>query len=1188
MLESFMSLLFCIGVPAVLLLALLVWLARRPAGQRTVNPYVQRPDAGPISPASLAAFDAMVARWVAEERLSPAVGKTVRDLIAADYAAAGFGALQPAGPAPVAAAAPTPAPAPAVAPAAPLATPSPTPLATVAAPPAAEVSTPPPAPRTTRRSLGAALLALGTRRALLYLGSFLLLVSSLTLVVFNWASFPPIVQFAILAGTTMALWGAGAWMARQPTLGTAGANLQAVAALLVPVVGFALSRPGLLDLAPRPAWQLVSALSLVLYLLAAWRTWRAFYSAAAVLAALSLIFAAPQVLDPGWKSAVATGLLAALLALTTHLRAAGVSGPATGVRWVSLIGAPLLTLVAAALYLADLSSGAACCAALLAATTFCVLAYRAEGHRAWLWAAVALPPLAVQAALNSAGVALRVHALALGLSALLYLWLSAGAERRLRLAAAPCLSAALVLGGLALPLAASSLAAARLALPPLVALGASALWLIEAGRLAWLGERRYGLASAGLGGAGALLLGWVGALLAATELSSGQIGLVLLPLAALCFAGARWWPGQLRAGYDGALQTLGALAVLGAGLLTLEQSATRLAGALLLTLIFGAQAGLRRRWPWAAFSLGAGLFAAAIALNDTFSDRQLLQAATLAALALSAGYTLAGECLRRTSHRYWSWPALAWGGLAALVAGGLALPQSFIAHPLASLTFLGLAGLAALHSARWQRGSIGFLAAPLLSLSALIAAVHGFFSGWQPTSGDLAPIICGLAVGLALLGQVLRRVGRAYALPYELVAFALLPLAPLAALGDVARLSVIWLVLCVLYGLALWRYRLPWMLALAIVAGDLALLHATVWRFPGGPPERAGLLLAGAVWLQALASAWLRRRPAPWAAAGTWGYLGAFCGGAGALALAASSDDYLAAVVLLFAGLLAVLAQVEQRASAAWGSLALAVVGAWLLHISAGMAGAWAAAWLVLELMAVSLLGWGAIRAGQTLWRQVTGPGALAAGGLLTVATLALGGGLPPLSFALASLGLLLATLAVRERTIVYAYGTGAAFVGAVLSQLAGWGVRELQWYVLPAGVYLLALADGLRRFQGQRRVSQLIEAAAVVLLLGASFGQALRPEGGLTYSLLLFGEALLVAAYGALARLRVPFLGGIAFFVAGVIWMSIDTLRLANQWILLGIVGLLMVLAYVLLERHQERLVRAGSSWAAQLRTWK
>jgi len=56
---------------------------------------------------------------------------------------------------------------------------------------------------------------------------------------------------------------------------------------------------------------------------------------------------------------------------------------------------------------------------------------------------------------------------------------------------------------------------------------------------------------------------------------------------------------------------------------------------------------------------------------------------------------------------------------------------------------------------------------------------------------------------------------------------------------------------------------------------------------------------------------------------------------------------------------------------------------------------------------------------------------------------------------------------------------------------------------------------------------------------------------------------------------------------VAGVAWMSVDSVRLTNQWLLLGAVGLLMVAAYVVLERHQERLLRAGRAWAAQLQSW-
>ncbi|MCX7789750.1 MAG: hypothetical protein N2378_03845, partial [Chloroflexaceae bacterium] len=737
-------------------------------------------------------------------------------------------------------------------------------------------------------SWGAALLALGTRRALLYLGAFLLVISSLTLVIFNWASFSPLVQFAILAGTTFALWGLGTWMARQPALGAAGANLQAVAALLVPVVGFALSRPGLLDLAPRPAWQLASALSLGLYLLTAWRTRRAFYAGAAVVAALSLIFATPEALDGGWKSAVATIFLAALVPLTIRLRAAGAAGPAVGVARVGLVGAPLLALGACALYLAGLSDGFAFGVTLLAAALFCVLRHRADGRGWWFWAAVAPPPLALAVILAEFALPLRVQALALALLALAYLWLSAALERRLRPAAAPLALGALLIGVLALLPASLDLPVARFALGPLAALGLSGVALVERGRFAWLGARRDGLAAAALAGGGAALTGWLGALLTLTPLPYGQIGLILLPLAAVAFAGARWWPGALRLAYDSALQTLGVFIALVAGGLALENAATQLPAALLLALIFGGQAALRRGWPWAVLSLGAGLLAAWFALDRFAPGAAWTRAATLTALALSAAYTLGGERLRATALRYWTWPAIAWGALAGAFAAALASSQAFDRHPLAALTFLSLAGLAALHSFRWRQPLLGYGVAPLLATGALIAAGQGFYTAWRPQLGDLALVVCALALGLALPGQVLRRVDRAYALPYEWVAFFLLLLAPLLALGDPARLALTWGTMVGLYALALWRYRQPWLLALAFIAADLAALHAFAWQLPGNPPEQAGLLLAGLVWLQALASAALRRAPVLWNAAGPWGYGSAAIGGVGALALASA------------------------------------------------------------------------------------------------------------------------------------------------------------------------------------------------------------------------------------------------------------------------------------------------------------
>ncbi|MFP4440760.1 MAG: SCO7613 C-terminal domain-containing membrane protein [Chloroflexaceae bacterium] len=196
---------------------------------------------------------------------------------------------------------------------------------------------------------------------------------------------------------------------------------------------------------------------------------------------------------------------------------------------------------------------------------------------------------------------------------------------------------------------------------------------------------------------------------------------------------------------------------------------------------------------------------------------------------------------------------------------------------------------------------------------------------------------------------------------------------------------------------------------------------------------------------------------------------------------------------------------------------------------------------------------------------------------------------LPALTFGLVNLALLLTTLAVRGRTIEYAYGACAALVGAGICQLYVWGFRDPQWYVVPAGIYLLALAEGLRHFQGQHQLSRMVETGALMVLLGMTLGQSLRTDGveSLSYGTWLCVEALLVLGYGMLRKLRVPFLGGILFFILGVLWLSIDPLPAANKWLLLGALGLLLVGVYVLLERRQEQLVRTGRIWFERVSSW-
>ncbi|NNJ11736.1 hypothetical protein EKD04_015480 [Chloroflexales bacterium ZM16-3] len=1413
----------------------------------------RRPDYESV--AALEAFDRRVVGWGAAGRLPPDPVAQVRALIAADrakllgWAVPGVGGQEsgvgsrgagvegqeedarargaedlPVSAIPVA-----------VAPQAPVLDATPLPALAMSEPP--RPPTPDPRPPTpvpqlptpdsrlptpdSRRQLLSALVALASRRTLLFLGSFLLAVSALTLVVFNWASFPPLIQFGLLACIVGGLWAGGTWMIRQPDLTTAGHNLQAVAGLLVPVVAFALTRPGLLAMAPRASWLTVSLLSLPLYLLAAWRTGRGFYSFSAAIAGVSAALAVQFGVDAAWLAAPLIPLLAGYIALSVWLRprAAALSA---GPRWVAHIALPVATLSELLLGVSGMAGTPAISSVLGLAAIFYVVAAWLDPRPVWALLAALLLPAAVCLGIDAAGLPGQLWPPALAALALAYLGMSVALEDDRLPLARPILLIAPLLVGVAIIPSLIDPEVARMALPLLVALGMAVIALVERGQMAWIGAQRYKIATAGLALAALLLPAWLRALLDLSALSAGVRGLVLLPLAAAYFAGARWWPGRARRSYDRTLQAVGALVAMAAGTATLFDERTWVAGAVLLALVWGFQATLRKGSLWAALALGSALMAGGLAL---------LRAPALSAtwwiwagVAYTASYAIGGSLLRRGTERHWTWPALGWAifsgmlilgkiSLSIMMAGGASLAES--------LAILALATTLALMSWVWRKERVGYPAAALLIAGVMLAAQRGFYTGWLPAAGDLALVACALVVALGLLGQTMRaRAARAYALPYEQAGLVLLTAAPLLAGGDPSHQALTWLSMAGLYGLASWRYRQPWLLSSSWVALDMGLLHASTWLLPGGPAEGASLILLAAVAIQALSALWRRRSITSLLLGaqrlpGAPSYTAAAIGGAGALLIAASGDAYLAGVALGLAAILGVVATGEISDLAPWGAPALLALGMGILHralgltvmpslawgmaealaiytlgwavagrptprwqiwrdplralpaiagmaaglglvavalaeghngyLALGLAGAglllamvarrerqpwlytaalasadlaalaltlwrmpalsypqlapmmlvaaaaqaagaiwlrtqppsrkisaaaprlptpnsrlpiyaaagfsgglalglawgerpalavaalalaliagavawferredvtwlgvgmallaswlapgalgaaqdWEASWVIIEMLGVVLIGWGLERLNGAHWRRPSSLGPLGLALLLVVGIVAeipLGRDLPALTFAMASLGLLLATLAVRLRQIGYGYAAGAALVAAGMCQLADWGVREIQGYVLPAGIYLLALAAGLRRFQGRRKVSQVIEAGAAMLLLGATLGQAMR-GGGALYELLLCGEALVVVAYGVLLRLRVPFLAGVSFFVAGVLWMVVDNVQITNQWVLFGVVGLLMIAAYVLLERYQERLLRAGRAWASELKGW-
>jgi hypothetical protein len=462
--------------------------------------------------------------------------------------------------------------------------------------------------------------------------------------------------------------------------------------------------------------------------------------------------------EPAWLPAALAVIASGVLLLSRGLKQRAPE-LAAGPMWIAHGSVPLA--VAWSSYgIADPTMSPWILAATLwAAAGFYALAAWQQQFPLWAWFAAALAPLGLLASLAAADAAPLWWALAPALLALIYLGLGVSLEPHARRYSMP---AYMGMAGLALLALAygMSLETARLALPLLIALGAGVTLSLHRRRLAWLGEQwRLAVATSGLVFAAGLTPFWAWALLALTRLTSAESSLALLPLAAVLFATARWWPGRLRRPYDLALQVIGALTAIGAGVGTLVRpsSTTALLGMAALTLVWAFQTVLRRRSLWAALALGTAPVAAALALDRLAPEAPGAYWYALG-LLFAGAYGVGGTLLRRSSWRCLTWPGLVWGALTGL---GLLLAVAFEIREGALfarhvLVFAALAGLLTLTAALWRRAWPGYGVAALLAADVLLAARGGWLFGWQPAQADFGYILCGVTLGLVLIGQVLR------------------------------------------------------------------------------------------------------------------------------------------------------------------------------------------------------------------------------------------------------------------------------------------------------------------------------------------------------------------------------------------------------------------------------------------------
>ncbi|KPJ48412.1 MAG: hypothetical protein AMJ38_05405, partial [Dehalococcoidia bacterium DG_22] len=174
------------------------------------------------------------------------------------------------------------------------------------------------------------LLSERTLNAMLFLGVFLLFASAVTLVVFNWERFPPLVQVTFIAAFTLTFYIAGWFVRIRMGLRSSGIALTAIGSLLVPIDFYAIYLGGGF---PREAWPQVwlgvSVLCFVAYLFTVLRIQAEFFGYLVGVASGSLLCATMQVtgVHTDWWSAALSILALAVTLLSDRLSSKRVRDP---------------------------------------------------------------------------------------------------------------------------------------------------------------------------------------------------------------------------------------------------------------------------------------------------------------------------------------------------------------------------------------------------------------------------------------------------------------------------------------------------------------------------------------------------------------------------------------------------------------------------------------------------------------------------------------------------------------------------------------------------------------------------------------------------------------------------------------------------------------------------------------------
>ena len=187
-------------------------------------------------------------------------------------------------------------------------------------------------------------------------------------------------------------------------------------------------------------------------------------------------------------------------------------------------------------------------------------------------------------------------------------------------------------------------------------------------------------------------------------------------------------------------------------------------------------------------------------------------------------------------------------------------------------------------------------------------------------------------------------------------------------------------------------------------------------------------------------------------------------------------------------------------------------------------------------------------------------------------------------------LGLLYLGKAIKERNLTNGYIAGISLLISWYIQVLGRDLSGIQYYTIPAGLYLLTLAFfEVRRSNAKPNLSTAANILGVLILGCSSFLQSsLYSQENVLFFVLLTGiEGVLLTLWGLFAKFKTVFIGGILTFILNILYQVAFLLSDLNGALVALGVGVLIILTVVVIERTKTRLISKSNEWTDALESW-